>query len=155
MTKVFNQLCSRNERRPFLSTDVWQWPPLGPSELALSGGQGDTLGMATGELDTRIQEEENDSVDGAFVMKNPRSRAVLTFIPQVQITILHYTSQITIASYHSYMLQVIPFHQRVSIFQSLLEKDKASVFSADGGGGLAAAMGLQSRAVRIEVSCAR
>eukprot|EP01036_Dinobryon_divergens_P023528 gene23528-31881_t len=128
VTKVFNQLCSRNERRPFLSTDVWQWPPLGPSELALSGGQGDTLGMATGELDTRIQEEDSDSVDGAFVMKNPRSRAVLTFIPQV-----------------------IPFHQRVSIFQSLLEKDKASVFSADGGGGLAAAMGLQSRAVRIEV----
>lgn len=94
VTKVFNQLCSRNERRPFLSTDVWQWPPLGPSELALSGGQGDTLGMATGELDTRIQEEESDSVDGAFVMKNPRSRAVLTFIPQVQITILQYTLQL-------------------------------------------------------------
>ena len=90
MTKVFNQLCSRNERRPFLSTDVWQWPPLGPSELALSGGQGDTAGMAIGELDTRIQEEESDSVDGAFVMKNPRSRAVLTFIPQVQ----KYTSQL-------------------------------------------------------------
>lgn len=90
MTKVFNQLCSRNERRQFLSTDVWQWPPLGPSELALSGGQGNTLaGIATGDLDNRIQEEENDSVDGAFVMKNARSRAVLTFIPQVKHTILH------------------------------------------------------------------
>ena len=57
---------------------------------------------------------------------------------------------ITCATYSCpHVSQVIPFHQRVSIFQSLLQKDKASVFSADGG--LAAAMGLQGGSVRIEV----
>ena len=83
VTKVFNQLCSRNERRQFLSTDVWQWPPLGPGDLALSGGQGSEIGRSAGELGNMAQEDEYDSVDGAFVMKNARIRAVLTFIPQV------------------------------------------------------------------------
>jgi hypothetical protein len=74
VTKVFNQLCIRNERRQFLQVDGWQWPPLVPSDLALrdiGGNGGEDI------------PDEDSAVDGAFVMKNSRIRAVLTYIPQV------------------------------------------------------------------------
>ena len=74
VTKVFNQFCVRNERRRFLEVDMWQWPPLGPSDLAL---------RTEGAAPAAATDEEEGQVDGAFVMKNARIRGVLTFIPQV------------------------------------------------------------------------
>eukprot|EP00597_Dinobryon_sp_UTEXLB2267_P010571 CAMPEP_0170101272 /NCGR_PEP_ID=MMETSP0020_2-20130122/2160_1 /TAXON_ID=98059 /ORGANISM="Dinobryon sp., Strain UTEXLB2267" /LENGTH=1091 /DNA_ID=CAMNT_0010324337 /DNA_START=453 /DNA_END=3728 /DNA_ORIENTATION=- len=120
-TKVFNQLCVRNERRQFLQVDAWQWPPLVASDLALRESAG-----SSGE---EMTSEDDSAVDGAFVMKNSKIRAVLTYIPQV-----------------------IPFKQRLSIFQSLLELDKAAVYGGDGShGAIAAALGFGTSAVRIEV----
>jgi hypothetical protein len=41
----------------------------------------------------------------------------------------------------SHFSQVVPFDQRVDVFQSLLSIDKANFFSSAGGGGAMAAIG--------------
>jgi len=63
-TKLFNQLYSRHERRPFLSDEEWLWPSLPSADLEI--------------MDDRTQ----DLKEGQM-LKNTRVNAVLANIPQV------------------------------------------------------------------------
>jgi len=109
-TRLFNHLCVRNERRNFLlQAEDWQWSALSTFDLALddpnapsSGNAGSASSSASGaggssssSIPASVANVEEITV------KNVKVKSVLTFIPQV-----------------------IPFKQRVSVLQALLETDR-------------------------------
>ena len=66
--------------------------------------------------------------------------SVISFFPPS----FHFTF---LSSFSSYLLtiipslQVVPFEQRVDVFQALLRADKAHFFQTDGAGGMMASIG--------------
>lgn len=107
-TRLFNQLCIRNERRTFLEDADYQWSALPQQEFAL-------VDPTTSDRYYEVDMEDNvllsssaaANKEGDFFVRNPNLKIVLTYIPQV-----------------------IPFTQRVALFQSLVDHDKQQYFSA-------------------------
>lgn len=108
-TKLFQQLCIRHERRPFLAENDYQWTSLPTHEFELVDAE-------TSERYYQVDRDDNVLLsasvnkEGDFFVKNPNLQMVLTYIPQV-----------------------IPFSQRVSLFQALVDRDKQEYFSALSG----------------------
>ena len=65
---------------------------------------------------------------------------ITTYILTLHLIFLFYLPHLRNGARYS-LMQVIPFDQRVSVFQSLLQIDKANFFNSDGGGGMLAAIG--------------
>lgn len=102
---VWNDLCVRNERRPFVD-DLSQlsFPRLSPSDLVVTARpareRGDEGGRWEGEGDE--DEEEQREELGDFHLANPLLRSVLILVPQV-----------------------IPFAQRLGVFKACIDARKA------------------------------
>lgn len=107
--RLFHQLCIRHERRPYLADSDYQWPSLPSFEFEL-------VDPETSERYYQVDRDNNVLLnatanrEGTFFVKNPSLQTVLTCIPQV-----------------------IPFTQRVALFQSLVDHDKKEYFSALAG----------------------
>lgn len=69
-TRLFNHLCCRNERRPFLSPEDWGWGQMSGFDLAV---RDDVTAAAATEA----------MYGSTLILKNARVKSVLTFIPQV------------------------------------------------------------------------
>lgn len=72
-TRLFQQLCYRNERHPFMEAACYQWPALSQSDLVI----------VDPSAVTDSSSNDVDSSVGSMIAKNPKVMNVLTFIPQV------------------------------------------------------------------------
>lgn len=142
-TRLFNHLCTRNERRPFLSSEDWGWAQMSGFDLTI---RDDVTAAAATEA----------MYGSSLILKNARVKSVLTFIPQVwrafrsdigRVERLWTASLIFGCAVH--VCQVVPFKQRVSVFHAHLDFDKTQYYATQEHGG-AARLGL-SGALRIEV----
>jgi hypothetical protein len=124
LTSLFNHLCIRNERRSFLIKDEWSWNNiLQPGDFTLVDQNSDIYSRTNNNSSSSHNPSSNSSStssslsmidihseDGEFFIRNGNVKLILLFIPQV-----------------------IPFKQRVSLFQSLVEHDKINYYSSLGG----------------------
>jgi ubiquitin-protein ligase E3 C len=144
-TRLFNLLFTRNERRRFLPEDAWHFKSIARldadavSEVLMDSGlnvpPAAAMAMAGGDYGASSSSSSSSASSSSMAFGSSRSnalhqlRTVLSCIPQV-----------------------IPFDQRVDVFQSLLRIDKERFFATDArGGGLMAAIGMQS-SVRFSVN---
>lgn len=107
--RLFHQLCIRHERRPYLADSDYQWPSLPSYEFELVDAETSERYYQV-DRDNNILLNATANREGTFFVKNPNLQTVLTCIPQV-----------------------IPFTQRVALFQSLVDHDKKEYFSALSG----------------------
>lgn len=124
LTCLFNHICVRNERRSFLGVNDWQWLALQSGDFALVDPSSDAYAARErryqgGGEDSSHQNHLDLAAEGDFYVRNSNVKMVLFFIPQV-----------------------IPFKQRVALFQSLVEYDKINYYHSLGSGMNPFAMGL-------------
>eukprot|EP01040_Poterioochromonas_malhamensis_P001984 gene1984-2120_t len=123
LTCLFNHICVRNERRSFLGVTDWQWLALQSGDFALVDPSSDAYAARErryqGGEDSSHQNHLDLAAEGDFYVRNSNVKMVLFFIPQV-----------------------IPFKQRVALFQSLVEYDKINYYHSLGSGMNPFAMGL-------------
>ena len=126
VTRLFNLLYTRNERRPYLSDDAWHFKGIARLDadavsdvlMANEFNPMSMVGVGDGASSSASSSSSSTSSSAAF----SSHRSSNTALHQLR-TLL------------SCIPQVIPFDQRVDVFQALLRMDKERFFSSDPRGG--------------------